>query len=196
MGGVDPFDVECRIGLRIAQGLGVAEDIRKAPTLVAHFGKNEVTGTIDDAGQPLHGVACEALPDRLDDRNASSDSGFKGYHESFFPGLGEDFISVKRNERLVGSYNVFAVLQGLENQFAGRINPADQFDDDVDFRVIDDTEGVARQVDALDVTNSRARQVSCGCRVDLDGPAGAAGDLTCVSLQHADCAAAHCAKTE
>lgn len=56
---------------------------RGAGPLVAHFGKGEVGGTVDEAGEPLNAVGGQSFAQRLDDRYAAGDGGFKGHHQTF-----------------------------------------------------------------------------------------------------------------
>jgi len=103
---------------------------------------------------------------------------------------------VECDQGLVGCNDVLAIFQCLKNQFTGRIDAANQFDHDVNFGVVNNREGIRCQMDALNVADSGSSQISCGCGTDLDGSAGAAGNLTGISLQHTNGATAHGAKTE
>jgi hypothetical protein len=80
-------------------------------------------------------LADKAFTDRLDHRDAAGHCGFEGDDDALLTGLGEDFVTVNGDQRLVGGDHVLAVLDGLEHQFASDGVAADQLDDDLDFRV-------------------------------------------------------------
>jgi hypothetical protein len=145
VGGVDAFDVEGRVGFGIAQRLRFLQHLGEGQALVAHLGKDEVGGAVDDAGQPLDAVGREAFAQRLDDGDAAGNGGFEGDHHALLLRGGEDLIAMHGQQRLVGGDHVLAVFDGLEHQLLGHAVAADQFDDDVDLGVGDDGEGVVGQ---------------------------------------------------
>jgi hypothetical protein len=110
--------------------------------LVAHFGQDEVGRAVDDAGRPFDAVGGQAFAQRLDDRDAAGDRGLEGNHDALLLGGGEDLGAMHGQQRLVGGDHMLAVGDGLHHHFLGHAIAADQFDDDIDFRVIDHGEGV------------------------------------------------------
>ena len=69
MGSIDTLDIECRVGLRIAQLLRLIQNRIKCQSLVPHLRQNKVTGSIDDSSNPLDTVSGQTFPQRLDDRD-------------------------------------------------------------------------------------------------------------------------------
>jgi hypothetical protein len=190
MGGVDAFHVEGGVGLGIAEFLRLFEHVGEVATLVAHLGENEVAGAVDDAGQPFDAVARQALADRLDDGDAAGHGGLEGHHHAFELGLGEDFVAVMGDQRLVGGDHVLAVGDGLAHQVAGQIGAADQLDDDLHLGVVDDLHGVGGQPDTGGLANALTVQVTRRRVSDLDAAPCPARDFLRIAAQHVDGAAA------
>jgi len=61
--GVYTLDIEGRVGLGVAERLGLGQHLVEARAAVAHLGQDEVAGAVDDAGQPLDIVGREPLSD-------------------------------------------------------------------------------------------------------------------------------------
>src|SRR5476649_1187497 len=144
VGRIDTFHVKGRIGFGITQRLGFSQYVRERAAFFAHFGQDEVAGAIDDPGYPVDAVRRQAFTDGLDHRDAACNGRFERHNHAFFLGLGEDFIAVHGNQRLVGSDYVLAVLDGFEHQFASNGIAAHQLNDDVDFWIGGDFEYVGR----------------------------------------------------
>eukprot|EP01132_Coremiostelium_polycephalum_P022260 gene22259-biopygen12545 len=163
VGSVDAFHVEGRIGFGVTQGLGFGQHVFEGTALLAHFGEDEVTGAVDDAGHPVDTVGGQAFTDRLDHRDATGHGGFERHDHALLAGLGEDFVTVHGNQRLVGSDHMLAVFDGLEHQLAGHGVAAYQLDDDIDFRVGGDFEDIVgnRNTGRLELRLWRTRGNLC-----------------------------------
>ena len=103
---------------------------------------------------------------------------------------------MQRDKRLVGGDDMLAVFQRGQHQFLGRAESADQLDDNVDVRVIDDLEGVGGQADAVGRADAIAAEIAGGGGANLDVAAGAAGDFAGIARQYPDGAAADRAESE
>ncbi|MCY1356691.1 hypothetical protein D9M69_431510 [compost metagenome] len=185
--GVDAFDVEGRVGLGVAQGLGFLQHVLEGAAFLAHFGEDEVAGAVDDAGQPVDAVGREAFADRLDHRDAAGHGGLEGDHDALLAGLGEDLVAVHGDQRLVGGDHVLAVLDGFEDQLAGLGVATDQLDDDVDFRVVDQLENVRGDGGGTGIA-FRVRTTGGNLR-NLDSTPGTAGNLLGVAFEYVEGAA-------
>ena len=191
MGGVDAFDVEGRIGLRVAERLGLDEAIGEAAALVAHLGQDEVAGAVDDAGDPFDMVGRQALAHRLDDRDAAGHRRLEAHHHPPLARGGEDLVAVAGDQGLVGGHHVLAVGDGPEHQFKRRGVAADQLDDDLDLRVVHHREGVVADTpDLLDAGDAVALVIARGGVGDLDAAAGPPRDLPRIAGEHGHRAAA------
>ncbi|MPN21664.1 hypothetical protein SDC9_169044 [bioreactor metagenome] len=184
MRGIDTFDVEGRIGLGVAQALRFGEHVGKGQALVAHFREDEVGGAIDDAGGPFDAVGGEALAQRLDDRDAAGDGSFEGDHDALLLGGGEDIGAMHGEQRLVGGDDMLAGGNRLHHDFLGDAVAADQFDDDVDFRNIDQSERIVG--DAGFAAGHLAGQfdVLVGHGGNSNRPAGAAGNFFRIAIEN------------
>ena len=87
---------------------------------------------------------------------------------------------------------MFAVTTGLpaceggRDQLPGRLDAADDLDDEVDVRVVDDVEGVAGEDAGAELDVAVARQVADGDPGDLQLDAGARLDLLGLGGDEAD----------
>src|SRR6185437_2890495 len=77
MRGVDAVDIEARIGLGIAEALRLFQHRSEAAARRAHLRQDVVAGAVEDAANPQHVIAGEALAQRLEDRDAARDSGLE-----------------------------------------------------------------------------------------------------------------------
>ncbi len=71
VGGVDAVDVEAGIGLGIARRLRLGQHDVEVAAGLAHGGEDIVAGAVEDAVEPRHPVADQALAQCLDDRDAA-----------------------------------------------------------------------------------------------------------------------------
>ncbi len=187
VGGIEALDVEGRIGLGIAQALGLREHRAEVQALVAHLRQDEVGGAVDDAGDPLDAVTRQPLAQRLDDGDAAGHRGLERHHHALVLGGLEDLVAVHRQQRLVGRDHVLAVGDGAQHQFARQVIAADQLHHDVDLGRIHHRNRVVHHrharagflhdgAGALDVAHRN--------QGDLDAAPGAAPDFFLVPLQN------------
>ena len=184
--GVHALDVECRVGLGIAQALRLLEHDIEGHALVAHFGEDEVGGAVDDAGDPLNAVGGEAFAHGLDDRNAARHRRLEGDHDALLVRGGEDLVAMHRQQCLVGRHHVLAVGDGLQHQFLGNAATADQFDDDVDLGVGYHRESVVGHLRPAGRDLPRHFQIFVRDPGDADRPPGAPGDFGLVAGQYVE----------
>ena len=194
--GIDPFDVEARIGFCVAELLRFGEHVVEVAALVAHLGQNEVSGTVDDAGNPLDTVSGESLADRLDNRNASGDRRLERDHDAASAGGLEYFVPVQRDERLVCGDHVLSRFDGPHGEIPGELGSAEELDDDADLGVVDHGGGILANHDAFERARPRLGDVARARVHDLDGASGAARDLLSIAREHVHRAAPHGAQTE
>ena len=188
--GVHAFDVEGRVGLRVAQALRVLQGDVEVQALVAHFGQDEVGRAVDDADDPLDAVGREALAQRLDDGDAAGHRRLERDHHAAPVRGGEDLGAVHRQQRLVGGDDVLAGFDRLHDELPGNAVAADQLDHDVDVGVGDDGARVVHDFHAVADDLLGACGVQVGHHGDLDAAAGAALDLFLVALEDVEDAGA------
>jgi len=111
-------------------------------------------------------------------------------------GRGEDLVAVLGQERLVGRHDMLAVGDGFQHQLARQRVAANQFDDDVDFRIAHQRVHVGIDQDRIADARARLGHVAHGGTGHLDAAAGAARDFFSVARQHRPGAAADHAKAQ
>ena len=190
MRGVDAFDVEGRVGFGVAQLLRLLEHGGEVEALVAHLGQDEVGGAVDDAGQPVDAVGGQAFAQRLDDRDAAGHRRFERDHDALGLRGGKDFVAVHGQQRLVGGDHVLAVGDRLQHQRARLVVAADQFDDDVDFRIVDDVERVGDDLDFAAGALLGALEVAGRDGHHFDAASGAAADFFLIAFEDVERSAA------
>ena len=181
---IDAFDVEGRIGLGVAQTLRFLEHGFEAQALVAHFGQDEVGRPVDDPGDPLDAVGGQPFAQGLDDRDAAGHCCFESDGDALLLRRVEDLVAVGRQQRLVGRHHVLPVFDGLEYEFLGHTVTADQLDDDIDFRIGDDREGIVGQPAGTARDLLRKIKILVRNHRDLDGPPRAARDFLGIALEN------------
>src|SRR6516225_12284269 len=81
-------------------------------------------------------VSDKAFPDRFNDRNSSGHRRLKEYWNALFGGLFKNLNSSFSQQRLVPSDDNLTRLQSPHRKRVRNINPAHQFYEDIDFRVL------------------------------------------------------------
>ena len=92
---------------------------------------------------PADRLAGEALAQRADERDAARDRGLEQQVAAGSVGGAEQLGTDVGEQLLVGRDDGLAVLQRGEDQLTGRLDAADDLDDDVDRRIFDDRGCVA-----------------------------------------------------
>jgi len=133
MGRVIPSHIKRRVRFGVAQLLGLFQDRFQRIPFGDHLGEDVVARPVDNASDRLDMVGAQALADRLDDRNAPGDTGFK--RQGDIAAQGFQLITVVRQHRLVGRRYPFAMAQGVLHHLPGIFDPAHQLHDDIDIRV-------------------------------------------------------------
>src|SRR5690606_3293275 len=190
----DAFHVEGRIGFGIAKRLGFGQYVIEGTALVAHFGENEVAGTVDDARHPLDAVGRQAFAQRLDDRNATGHRCLVGHHHALLPGSGEDLVAVHGDQCLVGGDHVLAVGNGFHDDLQRHVITTDQLDNDVDVRIACQRQRIVTYLDAVAHVAGGVRRAGSNMG-HLDRPACPTGNLLGVALQNIEGATAYGAQT-
>ena len=172
MRGVDAFDVEGGIGLRVS----------------AHFGQYEIGRAVDDAGDPLDPVGGQSFAQRFDDRNAAGDRRLERDHHALVRRRCEDFVAVLREQCLVRGDDVLAPADRVEHHRARGLDAADQLAHDVDIGMAHDDGGIVGEIDTIDAARavSRAIERARGDPGDADRPSRAARDLLFVAAEHVE----------
>jgi len=133
VGGVDAVDIEARIGLGVAGRLRLGQHDVEVAAGLAHGRQDVVAGSVEDAVEPAHPIADQALAQRLDDRDAARHRRLEGEDAAPLLGQRRDLPAVHGEQRLVRSDDVLARAQrGLHETTGHAARAADQLDHDVD----------------------------------------------------------------
>src|SRR5262249_55571690 len=134
--GVVSLDVEGRVGLGVAELLGVREAVREGELLALHPGQYVVAGAVEDAGDTREGVAGEPLAQGLHHRDGAADRRLEIERRVALLGEPGEREAVAREQRLVGGDNGLSRRERrLDRGLGGIARPADQLDEDVDVRI-------------------------------------------------------------
>ena len=117
MRSIDTFDVKGWICFSITKLLRFFQHISKVTALFFHLSQNEVTGTVDDAGNPIDMVCRQAFTQCLNNRDAARNSCFKGNSDTLLLRSGKNLITVQCNQRFVCSDYMLTVLNRFHHQF-------------------------------------------------------------------------------
>ena len=131
-GGVITLDVGGRVGLCVAQVLGLNQRGLVVESLGGHLVEDVVGGAVHDAHHDLDGVADQGFTQGPDDRDRARDCGLVVEVDARALGRGEDGLTLAGQQRLVGGHDRSAMLESRPDQPAGIGHPTDQFDHDVD----------------------------------------------------------------
>ena len=180
--GINAFHVKRRVSFGVAQCLGFFQHIGKSPTFFTHLGQDKITGAINDAGQPVDTVASQTFTNGLDHRNTTSYSSFVTDHHALGARFGKDLITMHCQKSLVGSHNMFAVLDCSQHQFASYRLATNQFYHHINIRIGSYRHGIV----GYSNTGSIALWIDAA-RSNLyhfDPPANAPGNFARITLQY------------
>ena len=131
VGGVDPVDVEARVGLGVPEVLRPLEHDVEVFATALHLREDVVRGAVDDAAHRLDPVGVEPFPERSQDRDAATDARLEGDVGAALLGGVEQALPVEREERLVGRDHGLARGDRPCDQSLRRVVAADQLDHEI-----------------------------------------------------------------
>jgi hypothetical protein len=189
--GVVTMDVEGRVGLGVAQCLGLGQRRVERQALRAHGTQDEVAGAVDDAGQPLDVVAAQTLAQRLDDGDADGHCPLERHHPAMALGGLEHEVTLLGQQRLVGRHHVFAVGQCGQHPIQRGAGAAHGLDHHVHIRVGGHRMGIGQHLYVRANQGLGPCHVACGHLGDHHVPSGAPGDGMVVAAQNSQGARTH-----
>ena len=193
--GVEAFNVGGRVGLGVAQRLGVGERIGVVGTLLRHLREDVVGGAVDDAHHAGHVFTDERFAQRTDERDAAGDGGFEEQIDARIGRDGVELRTMSSQQFLVAGDDGLAVLECGANEGSSRLETADELDDEIDLRIGDDRGRVGREQRRVGELVSVLGDVANGDRPDrqldpgpLDDGVAAGGDQVDEGTAHVSAA--------
>jgi hypothetical protein len=191
MGRIHAVDIEGRVGLRVAEPLGIGQHLGEVAALLAHHGEDVVAGAVEDAGDGADLVRSQPLAQRLDGGDAAGHRRFEGERHMMFLGQGGQFRAVQREERLVGGHDRLAGGNRRPHGLCSwTLAAADDLNHHIDIGVARQRHRVLVPGQPLEVEAAIPRAVTGGNRRHGNRPAGAGGDDRRIPIQQGDRAGA------
>ena len=189
VGRVDALDVQRRVRLGVPGRLRFAEGLGEVAPLLGHPRQDVVRRPVDDAVERDEAVGGQAVAEGPDDRHPAGHRGLEAEQHPAAPGRLEQLRPVGGHQRLVGRDHVLAGGDRPEDERPGRLEPADQLDDDRGPRVGEDALHVGGERPVAE-REPRARRGDVAVGDGGDGQAAAglglqAGPVLPVDLEHA-----------
>ena len=177
MCGIDPVNIEGRIGLGVTELLSLSEDFGKRQAARPHLGKNEIRSAVDDPGDPLDPVRGQAFTQGLDDRNTTRYGGLKCNHHATLVSRGKDGIAMHCKQRFVGRHHMFTGGNGAHHQGARNVITTNELDNNVDIGGIHNSASIGRHFSTTIRDPSGSIKVEVCNSNDLNGAPGSPRDL-------------------
>lgn len=143
--GIPTVDVESFIGFGISEIFGFLEGFGVSESGFGHPLQDVVRGAVDDPGNGSDLVSDERFLQGLDDGNSTGDGSFKMNRRVVFFGESEEIGSAFGEKSLVAGDDGFAGFQGGRDEVEGGFGSSDEFDHDINRRVVDDVQKVGRE---------------------------------------------------
>lgn len=116
---INAFHIKGGIGFGVAQGLRFLQNVFERAACAGHFRENKVRRAVDDARKPLDSVSCQALPERLNNRDPAGHGRFKGQGQSLCRRRSKQRIAMLGQERLIRRNDSLAFGEGELNEGFG-----------------------------------------------------------------------------
>ncbi len=129
--GVAPVDVVGRVGLGVAEPLRLGQRLLEGQPAPRHLAEDEVGGAVDDPVDAVDARARKRLLEHAHDGHHARDRRLEAQLHAGLAGAREQLVAVLGEQLLVGGDDVPPGAHRLEHVAAGRLDPADQLDDQV-----------------------------------------------------------------
>ena len=184
-------DIKTRIRFRKSHALSVAEHFAKRPSGRFHLRENEIAGAVKDSANSADPVRDQTFPQRLDDGDAACDRCLEFEGDAATLGRECKLSAVARQQRFVGSNNVFSGFKrGLHQIKRDAVLAADQLHNDIGVRSCE-RERIVAPGQARKMRRPTLAAVACGNKRDRDFTPGPARVILGAILQNAHDTVAH-----
>ena len=128
-------DIQSGIGLGIALGLGVFQNLGKAAAADFHFGENVIAGAIENALHGVHAMRNQGFAQDADNGNAARHRRLELQLKIFLLRQFRQRLAMLGQQRLVGGHDMLAIFQRRLDELARHaFVAADQFDHHIGVR--------------------------------------------------------------
>jgi len=136
VGGVRAVDIHGRIGLGVAQFLGLGKHVVVAAALFRHACEDVIAGAVQNPLQIDNLVGSKRLGDGGDDGDAAGNTGLEGNGPAVCAARVEDLAAMLGQQCLVRRDHVLAGLEQFEHGAAGPVRAPHHFDRDLDAAIV------------------------------------------------------------
>ena len=144
MGRVLAVDVQRRVGLGVAELLGLLQGLIEVHALRGHFRENIVARAVEYAQHAADAVSGERAAQGLDDGHGAGHAGLVAQDQVLFAGETHELGAFHGQKGLVGRDHVLAVLKGPGHERERRVNTAHELHEHIDIRIIGQIGGIRR----------------------------------------------------
>jgi hypothetical protein len=130
-GRVGAADVVGRVGFRDPEPLRLAQRLQVVAAAARHLGEDEVGRAVDDPVDALDVGAGERVAQHAHDRHDAGDRRLEAEQHRVLAGERPQLLAVAGEQLLIGGDDVAAGAQRAAHVLAGRVDTADQLDDQI-----------------------------------------------------------------
>ena len=134
--GILPLHISSGILLCIAIGLRPLESLRKGNAILHHPGENVVGRAVENAADFQNIVGCHALTQGAQDRNTSSNTGFKQIDRLMLCRQFQQAASVGGHQLFIGCNDAFSRFQCPFCKIQGSAHTANGLNHHIDLRIL------------------------------------------------------------
>ncbi len=135
VGGIEALDIADRIGLGVAAGLCLREDVGILTRVRSHGAEDVVGGAVQDAPDGMHLAGSEFAHQRTEHRYARQDRGLEAQRGTGRTCRVLELPAAAGQQVLVGCDHVLVRRERGEDRLARHTRAADELDDDIDLVV-------------------------------------------------------------
>ena len=165
--------------------------VRKIKSFTTHFRKDEIGRAIDDSRDPLDPISRQALAQRFDDGDTTSNGCFKCDYDAFGRSGSKNLSPMHCQQSLVGGHHMFARSNGFQHQRLGNSVATNQLNDDINIRIRKHCAGIIHHRNALTHDGSSALNIQIGHHRDFNSTPCASLNFRLIAFQHIECSGAY-----
>src|SRR5579875_731399 len=189
-------NIQGRVRLRQSAALGMGQHVGEISPAFRHRTEDVIAGAVHNSIDGALAVSDQRFTQRPDYRDSTADAGLQSDEAAPARRRFEDPIAMLRQQRLVRGYDIFAGLEGLEDEASGGLDPAKQFNHHVNIGAGHQSGGVAGDQVRSQTQSAIRSQAAIGNSRQLQARAEPGGKHGGMAAQQFDDSAADCAAAE